>query len=117
MDHKVDFVRDDFFKVAPTIKARTLRQRPRAPAAAQSWSSTPGLPARQLQRPAPLQADVVFFSPPWGGPEYSQRPTYDVASLGGQGYGMKEVWRAALPLRTLRRRQSCGPSRGWQGRP
>ncbi|PSC71206.1 trimethylguanosine synthase [Micractinium conductrix] len=38
-----------------------------------------------------IQADVVFYSPPWGGPEYAQQPVYDVQLMGGQGFGLKKL--------------------------
>ncbi|EFN50699.1 hypothetical protein CHLNCDRAFT_37728 [Chlorella variabilis] len=38
-----------------------------------------------------IKADVVFYSPPWGGPEYAQQPVYDVALMGGQGFGLKKL--------------------------
>ncbi|PRW59904.1 trimethylguanosine synthase [Chlorella sorokiniana] len=38
-----------------------------------------------------IKADVVFYSPPWGGPEYSQQPVYDVHLMGGQGFGLKRL--------------------------
>lgn len=28
-----------------------------------------------------LKADVVFVSPPWGGPEYLQQPIYDIKEM------------------------------------
>ena len=28
-----------------------------------------------------LKADVVFFSPPWGGPSYLREPVYDLESM------------------------------------
>lgn len=34
---------------------------------------------------------MVFYSPPWGGPDYSQQPVYDVHLMGGQGFGLKQV--------------------------
>jgi hypothetical protein len=37
------------------------------------------------------QADVVFYSPPWGGPEYASQRVYDVELMGGQGFGLKKV--------------------------
>lgn len=33
----------------------------------------------------------MFYSPPWGGPEYSQQAVYDVHLMGGQGFGLKRV--------------------------
>lgn len=30
-----------------------------------------------------IHADVVFLSPPWGGPEYSQNDVFDVDDMGG----------------------------------
>lgn len=30
-----------------------------------------------------IQADVVFFSPPWGGPEYAKEDRFDVELMGG----------------------------------
>ena len=30
-----------------------------------------------------IRADVVFLSPPWGGPEYSQNDIFDVEDMGG----------------------------------
>jgi len=30
-----------------------------------------------------IHADVVFLSPPWGGPEYSQNDIFDVEHMGG----------------------------------
>lgn len=41
----------------------------------------------------------MFYSPPWGGPEYSQQPVYDVHLMGGQGFGLKKVWVGALGRR------------------
>jgi hypothetical protein len=38
-----------------------------------------------------VQADVVFYSPPWGGPEYAHQAVYDVHEMGGQGFGLKKV--------------------------
>jgi tRNA1(Val) A37 N6-methylase TrmN6 len=32
-----------------------------------------------------LKADIAFFSPPWGGPEYSQKDAYDLSALCGPG--------------------------------
>lgn len=34
---------------------------------------------------------MVFYSPPWGGPEYAQQPTFDVLDLAGQGYGLPQL--------------------------
>jgi hypothetical protein len=31
-----------------------------------------------------IKADFAFFSPPWGGPEYSQQSTYDPEIMGGE---------------------------------
>ena len=28
-----------------------------------------------------LQADTVFLSPPWGGPEYAKTMTYDIKTM------------------------------------
>ena len=41
-----------------------------------------------------LQADVVFLSPPWGGPEYLDKEVFDLKECGGcvDGY---EVFRVA----------------------
>lgn len=33
----------------------------------------------------------MFYSPPWGGPEYNQQPTFDVLDMGGQGYGLPQL--------------------------
>ena len=41
----------------------------------------------------------MFYSPPWGGPEYSQQPVYDVHLMGGQGFGLKQVRVGALGKR------------------
>ena len=30
-----------------------------------------------------LKADVVFLSPPWGGPEYLKAPKFDIQKMGG----------------------------------
>jgi len=30
-----------------------------------------------------LRADAVFYSPPWGGPEYSRQGSFDVENMGG----------------------------------
>ena len=42
------------------------------------------------------QADVVFYSPPWGGPQYAKQAVYDVELMGGQGFGLKRVRAAAV---------------------
>lgn len=34
------------------------------------------------------QADFVFLSPPWGGPEYSAQAVYDVERMGGLGLSL-----------------------------
>jgi trimethylguanosine synthase len=36
-----------------------------------------------LQVAPRIRADVVVLSPPWGGPEYSQKETFDVETMGG----------------------------------
>ena len=36
-----------------------------------------------LQVAPKIRADVVVLSPPWGGPEYSQKEKFDVESMGG----------------------------------
>ena len=33
----------------------------------------------------------MFYSPPWGGPEYARQAVYDVHEMGGQGFGLKKV--------------------------
>ena len=45
-----------------------------------------------------LQADVVFLSPPWGGPGYKQR-TFDVRDdVGGLGMGIRQLLEAAAAM-------------------
>lgn len=121
--HKCAFTRGDFFAEVQRggIKVRRRRrggarggeraparcaqraQRWRAPAAAGGCPS--GAPSHRGLPPPPLppsQADVVFYSPPWGGPGYSQQAVYDVHTMGGQHFGLKqarggpaEPWRGA----------------------
>jgi trimethylguanosine synthase len=73
----------DFFEVAHTIKVRS------APEAApkKSGAGKNSQPqTRNFHRPAllrPLQADVAFFSPPWGGPEYGRDAQFDPEGMGG----------------------------------
>ena len=42
-----------------------------------------------------LKADVVFLSPPWGGPGYSTAPVFDLVTMMG-GLDGAEILRAAL---------------------
>jgi trimethylguanosine synthase len=44
-----------------------------------------------------LKADVVFLSPPWGGPEYTQAKTFDLVTMMG-GLDGAEILRAALRI-------------------
>lgn len=37
------------------------------------------------------QADYVFLSPPWGGPEYSSQAVYDVERMGGLGLSLTDL--------------------------
>ncbi len=55
-----------------------------------------------------LQADVVFYSPPWGGPEYAHQAVYDVQLMGGQGFGLKQVGTQASQLSRLVQRHTGG---------
>lgn len=89
--------------------------------------SPKSVPRRQLDElwlgaPGPLQADVVFYSPPWGGPEYAHQAVYDVQLMGGQGFGLKQVGTQASQLNRLVQRHAGGRCtlRGiglWLGRP
>ena len=38
----------------------------------------------------------MFYSPPWGGPEYSRSAVYDVRLMGAAGFGLPELLEAAL---------------------
>jgi hypothetical protein len=38
----------------------------------------------------------VFYSPPWGGPDYNQQPVFDVLDMGGQGYGLPQLLHLAF---------------------
>lgn len=39
-----------------------------------------------------IHADVAFFSPPWGGPNYYLQGSYDVESMGGQeAFGLRNL--------------------------
>lgn len=40
----------------------------------------------------------MFYSPPWGGPDYSQQPVYDVMDMGGQGYGLPNLLHLAFDV-------------------
>ena len=40
---------------------------------------------------APSQADFVFLSPPWGGPQYSSAPVYDLEDMGGMGLSLSRL--------------------------
>ena len=43
-----------------------------------------------------LQADIVFLSPPWGGPAYSQSGLFDVSkSIGGLGQNLGQLLQTA----------------------
>lgn len=48
-----------------------------------------------------LRADVVFMSPPWGGPEYSCKESYSLASMCdnyyGGGFGIFELVKQIAP--------------------
>ena len=44
-----------------------------------------------------LRADVVFLSPPWGGPEYQSAPMFDVTTMMG-GLDGAEILRSALAI-------------------
>ncbi|CAK9135322.1 unnamed protein product [Ilex paraguariensis] len=46
VDHCIEFIRGDFFLLAPKLKA-----------------------------------DTIFLSPPWGGPDYVKRKTYDIKTM------------------------------------
>ena len=50
-----------------------------------------------LQLAPSLRADVVFLSPPWGGPGYSQASTFDLDTMMG-GLNGAEVLSAALDV-------------------
>ncbi len=38
-----------------------------------------------------LQADVVFLSPPWGGPSYIDQESYDLRKMSPDGYTLYEL--------------------------
>lgn len=44
-----------------------------------------------------IKADFAFFSPPWGGPEYSRQSTYDPEIMGGEeAFGLTRLLNAAF---------------------
>jgi hypothetical protein len=44
-----------------------------------------------------IKADFAFFSPPWGGPEYSRQSTYDPEIMGGEEeFGLTRLLNAAF---------------------
>lgn len=46
-----------------------------------------------------LRADVVFMSPPWGGPNYSQSSTFDVfAQMPAMGVSLARLLEVALSV-------------------
>jgi len=46
-----------------------------------------------LQLAPTLKADVVFLSPPWGGPNYLQADVFDIETMmSPNGYGLKFVF-------------------------
>lgn len=45
-----------------------------------------------------IKADVVYMSPPWGGPEYINRPLYSLATLCADHGGGKEIIKIALKI-------------------
>ena len=64
------------------------------------------------------QADVVFYSPPWGGPQYAKQAVYDVELMGGQGFGLKKVRAAAAAVATAATQQRWGcAALGWAACP
>ncbi|BBG95231.1 S-adenosyl-L-methionine-dependent methyltransferases superfamily protein [Prunus dulcis] len=54
VDDRIDFIKGDFFELAPKLKLSIFLL---------------------------LQADTVFLSPPWGGPDYAKVKTYDLRML------------------------------------
>lgn len=63
VQEKIEFITDDFLKVAPNLKA-----------------------------------DVVFLSPPWGGPKYSDSSVFDIKTL--LSVGGKKVYKVARRIST-----------------
>ncbi|KAK9480983.1 RNA cap guanine-N2 methyltransferase-domain-containing protein [Lipomyces japonicus] len=43
-----------------------------------------------------LQADFVFLSPPWGGPEYKRQSVFDLSAM--EPYNYEEIMRASLSI-------------------
>ena len=52
---------------------------------------------RSAQKKNPCSADVVFLSPPWGGPEYQHAAEFDVSTMMG-GLDGAEILRQALRI-------------------
>lgn len=44
-----------------------------------------------------LKADVLFLSPPWGGPEYTRQPSFDLHYMTPDGFELFKVARAITP--------------------
>jgi hypothetical protein len=90
----VEFVVGDFFKLANTLFKGRLQQPERKPEGEakikpeekEGEEGNPGedgeegevLPRHQQRK----KADVVFLSPPWGGPEYLDHAVYNLECLG-----------------------------------
>ena len=51
-----------------------------------------------FQRDHHLKADVVYMSPPWGGPEYLKQPEYSLAAMCGDHGGGRKVIQVALEI-------------------
>lgn len=51
-----------------------------------------------FQKDLTLRADVVFMSPPWGGPEYLNQPVYSLAGMCREHGGGKRLIQIALEI-------------------
>lgn len=51
-----------------------------------------------FQRDPTLKADVVYMSPPWGGPEYLNQPVYSLAGMCREHGGGHKVIQIALEI-------------------
>jgi trimethylguanosine synthase len=81
---RIEFILGDYLTLIPTLKVS-----PRS-------CSLPFSLSTLIWLTVVPQADVVFLSPPWGGPEYINRPYFSLGLMPINGY---ELLRFVFPLR------------------
>ncbi len=76
VEDRIEFIVGDFFEVAPRLKVR-------------DWVFFSFFAFHLLL--CLDQADVVFLSPPWGGPSYTSAPEFDLHTMQPEGFRIFEV--------------------------